>query len=351
MNRQPFISVIIPVYNGSKYLNQCLDALMTSSYRQFEIIVVDDASTDDSVDICRKKGIAVLQMPHQSGPAAVRNYGAQKARGEILLFVDSDVLVQQETIARVAADFMNNPNIAAVFGSYDDSPDASDFFSQFRNLLHHFIHQNSHRESKTFWTGCGAIYKEIFFQLKGFDEGWFSIEDIELGHRIWNNGYRIMLDKELQVKHLKGWRLRNWLKTDIYYRAVPWSRLILSSGYMPRDLNLQTPHIISAVLVGLLTLTTFLIFLNAINPFGMHLNIILLILSLLLILTLIILNRGLYTFFLQKRGIKFTILAIPIHFLYYFYSGVAFTLSWTLHKLDNLIPGFRKFNHSHKRKA
>ena len=351
MEYQPFISVIIPVYNGSKYLNQCLDALMKSSYRQFEIIVVDDASTDDSVDICRKKGITVLQMPHQSGPAAARNYGAQKAQGEILLFVDSDVLVQQETITRVAADLMNNPDIAAVFGSYDDSPDASDFLSQFRNLFHHFIHQNSHREAKTFWTGCGAINKAIFFQLKGFDEDWFSIEDIELGHRIWNNGYRIMLDKELQVKHLKEWRWRNWLKTDIYYRAVPWSRLILSSGYMPRDLNLQTPHIISAVLVGLLTLTTFLIFLNAINPFGMHLNIILLILSLLLILTLIILNRGLYTFFLQKRGIKFTILAIPIHFLYYFYSGVAFTLSWTLHKLDNLISGFRKFNHSHKRKA
>src|SRR3990172_4044936 len=326
MEYQPFISVIIPVYNGSKYLNQCLDALMKSSYRQFEIIVVDDASTDDSVDICRKKGITVLQMPHQSGPAAARNYGSQKAQGEILLFVDSDVLVQQETITRVAADFMNNPDIAAIFGSYDDSPDASDFLSQFRNLFHHFIHQNSHREAKTFWTGCGAINKEIFFQLKGFDEGWFSIEDIELGHRI-------------------------WLKTDILPRAVPWSRLILSSGHLPWDLNLKTPHIISAVLVGLLTLTTFLIFLNPINLLGMHLNIILLILSLLLILTLIILNRGLYAFFLQKRGVKFTILAIPIHFIYYFYSGVAFTLSWTLNKLDNLIPGFRKFNRSHKRKA
>src|SRR3990170_3641173 len=301
MNRQPFISVIIPVYNGSKYLNQCLDALMTSSYRQLEIIVVDDASTDDSVDICRKKEIAVLQMPHQSGPAAVRNYGAQKARGEILLFVDSDVLVQQETIARVAADFMNNPDIAAVFGSYDDSPGALDFLSQFRNLFHHFIHQNSHREAKTFWTGCGAIYKEIFFQLKGFDEDWFSIEDIELGHRIWNNGYRIMLDKELQVKHLKHWGFRTWLKTGIFYRAVPWSRLILASGHPPRDLNLQTPYIISAVLVGLLILTIPLFFWDTVNLFGFPINIVFFILFLLLIITLIILNRGLYTFFYRMR--------------------------------------------------
>lgn len=221
MERQPFISVIIPVYNVSKYLNQCLDALIASSYKSCEIIVVDDASTDDGAEISRKKGVTVHQLPHQSGPAAARNYGAKKALGNILLFIDSDVLVQRETIARVVANFQENPDIVAVFGSYDDSPYASDFLSQFRNLFHHFIHQNSHREAKTFWTGCGAIYKEIFFQLKGFDEDWFSIEDIELGHRIWKNGYRTMLDKELQVKHLKEWRWRNWLKTDIYYRAVP----------------------------------------------------------------------------------------------------------------------------------
>src|SRR3972149_5873233 len=274
MNRQPFISVIIPVYNGSKYLNQCLDALMTSSYRQIEIIVVDDASTDDSVDICRKKGIDVLQMPHQSGPAAARNYGAHKARGEILLFVDSDVLVRQETITRVAADFMNNPDIAAIFGSYDDSPDASDFFSQFRNLFHHFIHQNSHQEAKTFWTGCGAIYRKIFFQLQGFDKGWFSIEDIELGHRIRKNGYRIMLDKELQVKYLKQWGLRSWLKTDIFYRAVPWSQLILESGYLPREMNSATPHRISAVLGGLLILTIPLFFWDTVNLFGVPIYIV-----------------------------------------------------------------------------
>ena len=205
MENEPFVSVIIPVYNGSKYLNQCLDALMRSSYQQYEIIVVDDSSTDESVDICRKKGVSVLQMPHQSGPAAARNYGAKKARGDILLFVDSDVLVNRETISQVIANFMNNPNVVAVFGSYDDSSRAADFLSQFRNLFHHFIHQNSHQEAKTFWTGCGAIYREIFSQLQGFDEGWFSIEDTELGHRIWKNGYRITLDKELQLKHLKHW--------------------------------------------------------------------------------------------------------------------------------------------------
>lgn len=350
MHNQTFISVIIPVYNGGKYLNQCLDALIKSSYKPREIIVVDDGSTDDSVEISLRKGVTVLKMPQRSGPAAARNYGAQIAQGNILLFVDSDVSVNEDTIARLAANFMNNPDIAAIFGSYDDSPYATDFLSQFRNLLHHFIHQTSHKEAKTFWTGCGAVYRETFFQLGGFDEGWFSIEDIELGHRIWNNGYKIMLDKDLQVKHLKHWGWRNWLKTDIFYRAVPWSRLILLSGYLPNDLNLQTPHIISALLVDLLIIAISLSFVDTRTFFGMPLSTIFIFLSLLLIITIIILNRRLYYFFLQKKGIKFMILAIPTHFFYYFYSSIAFAVCWILGKFGSSNARLKKLNTLQERK-
>ena len=94
---------------------------------------------------------------------------------------------------------------------------------------------------------------------------------------------------------------RDWLKTGIFYRAVPWSRLILASGHPPRDLNLQTPYIISAVLVGLLILTIPLFFWDTVNLFGLPINIVFFILFLLLIITLIILNRGLYTFFYRMR--------------------------------------------------
>ncbi|MCI0453747.1 MAG: glycosyltransferase [Candidatus Dadabacteria bacterium] len=350
MYNQPSISVVIPVYNGSRYLNQCLDALIKSSYKPREIIVVDDGSTDDSVEISLRRGVTVFELPQRSGPAAARNHGAQNAQGDILLFVDSDVSINEKTIARLAANFMNNPDIVAVFGSYDDSPYAADFLSQFRNLLHHFIHQSSHKEAKTFWTGCGAIYKKTFFELGGFDEGWFSIEDIELGHRIWNNGYQIMLDKGLQVKHLKHWGWRNWLKTDIFYRAVPWSRLILLSGYLPHDLNLQTPHIISALLVDLLILTIPLSFIDTWSFFGMPLNAIFILLSLLFIITLIILNRRLYNLFLHKKGIKFTILAIPTHFFYYFYSSIAFAVCWILSKFVPSTVRLKKLNALQERK-
>lgn len=336
LGTQPFVSVIVPVYNGGDYLDRCLDALFASSYESYEIIVVDDASTDDSAEICRQKGVAVFHLPRQSGPAAARNYGAQKARGDILFFVDSDVVVERETVARLAADFMGNPRIAAVFGSYDDSPAASGVVSQFRNLLHHFVHQNSDRDAKTFWAGCGAVYKEVFWKMRGFDGSRYSrpsIEDIELGLRMRKAGYGILLDKELTVKHLKSWKWRSWLKTDIFQRAVPWSRLILESGFLPRDLNLQTSHRVSAALSGCLALMPFLIVADILNIFNVGGSGDFLLFFSVLTAALLFLNRTFYTFLYKKRGMKFMLLAVPLHFLYYFYSGMTFAACWALHKL------------------
>ncbi|MBA2340078.1 MAG: glycosyltransferase family 2 protein, partial [Pyrinomonadaceae bacterium] len=161
MENQIFISVIVPVYNGEKFLAQCLDAIIASSYQSFELLVVDDRSTDRSAEIARQKGAAILSMTEQSGPGAARNYAAQNARGEILFFVDSDVVVRPETMAKVAADFTLHPDIGAVFGSYDDDPAEKNFLSQYKNLYHHFVHQQSSSEAVTFWAGCGAIRREV----------------------------------------------------------------------------------------------------------------------------------------------------------------------------------------------
>ena len=98
MNKRPFISVIIPVYNGEKFLPGCLEALVSGSYRDYELIVVDDCSTDRSVEISREKGAQVLKTSRQSGPGGARNLGAQHARGEVLFFVDADVVVKHDRL-------------------------------------------------------------------------------------------------------------------------------------------------------------------------------------------------------------------------------------------------------------
>ena len=322
MNTQPFVSVIIPVYNGIKYLGKCLDAISASTYKTYEIIVVDDGSTDNSAEIARKKGATVLLLLQQSGPAAARNYAAKKARGDILFFVDADVLVQKGTIARMVNDFNENKDIAAVFGSYDDKPAEDNFLSQYKNLSHHFVHQQSDKEAVTFWAGCGAIRKEVFHKVGGYDQKRYSepsIEDIELGSRMKRMGLRIILDKVLQVKHLKHWRFGSLLRADILCRAIPWSKLILESRGMINDLNLKISHKISAALVclsfGILPLSFFV-------PRSFYF--ILLSLSIILIL-----NYKYYSFFLKRRGIKFTALVFPMHLFYFFYSGVSFLLCWS----------------------
>jgi GT2 family glycosyltransferase len=324
-----FISVIIPVHNGGRFLNHCLAALIASSYQPYEIIVVDDASTDGRIELSQRKEVRVFHLAHQSGPAAARNFGAKQAHGEVLFFVDADVVVKTDTLARVATGFLNNSDISAVFGSYDDDPAEKNFISQYKNLYHHFVHQRSNSDAQTFWAACGAIRREVFSAVGGFDQAQYTkptIEDIELGYRMRGMGYRILLDKQLQVKHLKHWGLRSLIRADIFYRAVPWSKLMLENRVITKDLNLHTRDRISAGLVGLLVVTL------AVSPFKPQL----LLAAPAFVALIIALNHSLYSFFLDRRGLKFTVLVFPLHLLYYLYSGVAFVLCWCRHTISTM---------------
>jgi glycosyltransferase involved in cell wall biosynthesis len=327
MDGQPFISVIVPAYNAREHLDACLDALLASSYRSREIIVVDDSSTDGTADIARAKGVAVHRTSKRSGPAAARNCGALHAAGEILLFIDADVQVRKETLGHVAERFMEHPEIDALFGSYDSDPYESGFLSQYKNLSHHFVHQQSREEAATFWAGCGAIRKEVFRRAAGFDPDRYpepSIEDIELGYRLKSIGCRIVLDKTLQVKHLKRWTLTGLLRADILCRALPWATLMLEKGEIPRDLNLQFRSRASACLVGLLIL------LLALAPFVKQS----LYGALALLVLLVVLNLPFCRFMFEKRGPAFAVAAFFMHLLYYFYSGLAFVLCWARNALS-----------------
>lgn len=333
MKKQPLVSIIIPVYNAAQDLYRCLEAVKSSSYPSYEVIVVDDASTDRTAEVARGNGASVLQLPTQSGPAAARNYGAKKAKGDILLFVDSDVLIKQETIALVVKDFSKYPEIGALFGSYDDNPAEENFVSQYKNLLHHFVHQISRTEAVTFWAGCGAVRKKVFYAVGGFDKDKYSrpcIEDIELGYRLKKMGYRILLDKDLQVKHLKKWTLQSLLRADIFHRAIPWAKLMLENQEMASDLNLQVSQKISAGLVGLMVL---------IFPLSFYFPELMYLIPFLLASVLMI-NYKLFIFFLKRNGPKFSMLAFVMHLLYFFYSVTTFSLCWLSHKFRTYVkPG------------
>lgn len=252
----PRISVIIPVYNGGDSLRQCLQSLAESKDKPFECIVVDDGSTDDSVKTAKEFGAKVLSTDGRCGPARARNIGARAATGDVLFFVDSDVCVYPETLSQIASEFIRDPDLDALMGSYDRWPSAQNFMSQYRNLMHHYVHQQSRREATTFWAGCGSIRRNVFLEFGGFDEMYKTpaIEDIELGYRLSAAGRKLILCGDIQCKHLKRWTARSVIKTDFWYRALPWSELTLRSGSMPNDLNLRISQRISVALVCLLGL-------------------------------------------------------------------------------------------------
>ena len=316
------LSIVVPVYNDSRNLAECLAALRAAEIPGCELIVVDDASPDDSAAVARRAGAVVIRLEQNSGPAAARNRGAAAASGDILFFVDADVAVAPDAVRRVAEAFAADPDLGAVFGSYDDAPRAPAMVSQYRNLLHHWVHQQGNPEASTFWAGCGAVRRACFVEVGGFDAALFrrpAIEDIELGYRLRRRGYRILLDKQLQGKHFKGWSLYSVIRTDILSRAVPWSRLVLEGGGAPNDLNLKRGQRVSGLLV-LVALACLV--LSPLRPA------LLLGPGALALGAVVVLNWPLYHFFLVRRGPWFLARALPLHWLYYLYSSLTYLAIW-----------------------
>jgi len=336
---KPRVSVIIPVHNGASTLEACLPPLLQASPDLAEVLVIDDRSSDGSGAVARALGATVIASTGL-GPAAARNLGARRAAGDILFFVDADVTVQPSTIQQVLDILTANPSVSAVFGSYDDEPFEPNFLSQYKNLFHHFTHQTARTASSSFWAGCGAIRRDAFEAVGGFDEQRYqraSIEDIELGFRLSRQNFHVRLEPTLQVKHLKRWKFFSLIRTEVLDRAHPWSTLIISNNAIPDDLNLRWSFRLSAVLVGLLALALPFLVLGQGQIYGREVSEIALTAILVTCAIVVLLNRSFYLFLIGARGVAFTLRAVPLHLGYYFYSGVTFVVCWVWEQSGRVI--------------
>ncbi len=307
------LSVIIPVHNAKSALEQCLHALAASSTPADQVIVVDDASSDGSAQVARDF-CKVIAFPSHVGAAAARNCGASAADGDVLVFLDADVAVHPDTLARIVEFLAGQPAVAAIFGSYDAQPPVRTLVSLYKNLLHHYIHQHGRREASTFWTGCGAVRAQVFRDFCGFDARQRMLEDIEFGIRLRRAGHRVCLVPDIQVTHLKQWTLGGLLRSDILDRAVPWSRLILRERNVPNDLNLDSRNRLGAAAVWAALLFAAVGFWF---PWS-------LMLALLSVAVLVLAHMELYQFFARQGGFAFALGAICLHALYFLYSSAIF---------------------------
>jgi glycosyltransferase involved in cell wall biosynthesis len=326
--RRPPLSVVIPVNNGGRDFGRCLRGLRDSSRTDYELVVVDDGSTDATADLAESSGARVIRNPRKLGPAEARNLGALAASAPLIFFVDADVAVHPDAIARGMARFEADPDLAGLFGSYDDAPSAPGLVSRFRNLLHHFVHQagdfiDDVRPAHTFWTGCGLIRRDVFLASGGFDPQLYrrpAIEDIELGYRITRAGHRIVLARDVQATHLKRWTLTEMIRTDIFRRGVPWMLLMKRSKVVETDLNVSGAQraCVAATGLGLL---------GAIASVRLPGLLALLPLS---VAAIVAWNRDFYRFLARRRGRAFAVASTLPHLIYYCCCGASVVIAEAL---------------------
>jgi GT2 family glycosyltransferase len=301
------ISVVVPATDRPPTLPRCVDALHRAAAVAGDVEVV------------------VVQGPRDLGVCAARNTGAGRARGEVLVFVDSDVEVHADALARVRTAFAADPALTAVFGSYDDTPPGG-IVAAFRNLLHHHVHQGGAGPAATFWSGLGAIRRDTFLEAGGFDGERFpqpSIEDVDLGVRLVATGARIVLDPEIQGTHLKAWTLRSMVRTDFARRGVPWVALLLRSGHLrsaaATTLNLGWRHRASAAASA-----TVLAGLVARRPAAVLAG----------LLVLLGANREFYGLLARRRGVGEAVAGIGLHVLHHLTALASVPVGVAAHLLE-----------------
>jgi GT2 family glycosyltransferase len=310
-------SVIVPFGGSVGQLQRCLSALVDRPPGG-RVIVVNDGGPVEAGDVAVRYGAECAQQPVRGGPAAARNRGAAETRADILVFVDSDVVVSPTAIRQLLDLFAADPELGAAFGAYDEAPDHRGFMSQYRNLAHSYVHQQARPDAQTFWAGLGAIRRQAFEAVGGFDERFRvpSVEDIDLGYRLRASGYRILLDHRIRGCHLKRWTLPSSVRIDVWCRGVPWTQLLLRSARLDNDLNLQVAYRVSVVCayVGALSVAAATVWtpamLIALSSLGL----------------LLLLNWPYYRYFAHRRGRWFAVRVFPLHVLHHLCNGIS--LMW-----------------------
>ncbi|MGH2993027.1 MAG: glycosyltransferase [Solirubrobacterales bacterium] len=301
-SRGPRLSVIVPATDRPATIRRSTEAI--------------EAELDDGDELI------VVTEPDGDGPAAARNTGAAIASGEVIVFVDADVVVHRGGLGRIRSAFAGDDSLVALFGSYDDSPEAPGAVSGFRNLLHHHVHQSAAGPAATFWAGLGAMRRDAFVGAGGFDAERFpapSVEDIELGIRLARGGERVVLDRALQGTHLKAWTLAEMVHTDLVRRGIPWIGILLQPGAPRGALNLGWRHRLSAAAT---LLAVGAIAARRPRPAAIA------------ALCLIALNRSLYALVWRRRGAGEAFASVGLHAIHHL-TGIVAVLAGVLLYLWN----------------
>jgi glycosyltransferase involved in cell wall biosynthesis len=306
-----------------------LDAIRASELPRdsYEIIVVDDASTDGSVAIAARYADTVVKLSgRQSGPAYARNRGVELARGEVIAFVDDDVVVRPATLPRMLATLVELPDVDAVSASHDETSGAPNFVSQYWNLLLRFGEQRHSGRCAQFAPGCGAVRRKAFLCAGMYDEWRFAtacLESVELGERLLGAGHGVLLSSDLKVTHLKRWDLGSvcrevWGRSRLLARSLGYLRM---SAAAPSEVVFTLSRALTPAVALLGTLTLAAAFVPSPHAAGK---------AGVALMVLLLTNLPVHRFYASARGFGFAIISAPLHIFVQIVAGVALCTGWIL---------------------
>lgn len=325
----PQLSIVVPVRNGASTIDAALTAIRASrlSREDYELIVVDDGSSDRSATIAARHADMVVRLSgRRAGSAYARNRGAELARGDVVAFVDQDVIVRPETLTGMLATLANQPGLDAVSASHDDSPGASNFVSQYWNLLLNFGEQRYAGVGAHFGSACGAVRRSVLMSAGMYDEWRFEtggLESLELGQRLHRGGRVLLLSQELQVTHLKRWSFASvcdeaWQRSALLSRSLGYRR---TRATVPSEVvfTLSRAAVSAIAVLGVLVLT-------ASFPPNPSLPAEWVIAAAAILLS----NATVVRYYARARGLGFAIAAVPLHLVVQSVVGAALVTGWVL---------------------
>ena len=249
----PRLSVVMPVYNAESTLAECLTRLCNAAGQDVEIVLVDDGSTDQSRAIASAFPVRIVPTAGRVGPAAARNLGARVADGDVVFFIDSDVMVRPDTFIQLV-ESLGDPEVDGVVGVQAADMRHRDLVSQYKNIWMRWTYVRLGGDVPLFYTTAAAIRRDAFLRAGGFDQGYGNpnVEDTAFGQKLARLGMRVRVAPGLEVEHVKRYTLWGLLRTD-YLRAVSLARLTLRQrGEMRGGNNTSVPssYVASIPLTG-----------------------------------------------------------------------------------------------------
>ncbi len=294
------------MHNAQSTLKSCLNSVFSSYNNDFEVIIVDDKSTDMSLSIAEKYPCTLIALEENKGAAFARNTGTKHARGDTLVFIDADVIIKQNTLDTIENNFKEEQDTTAITGFLSKECLHKDFFTQYKNLYMHYIFKRCPRYVDFLYGSIIAIKKSYFLR---FDERFKITDDTELGLRYRKLNKKIVLNPELEVAHLKKYNLMSIIKNDFFVPFWWFRSFLLHNGIKDILRKKRFSHARAVQIISIFISYLLIICLFFLDRYQLR------IIFFSLLLLFFLLNYRFFVFLFQQKGLAFLIKSIIFTYL------------------------------------